>query len=203
MDVLLEPNLAVEVMLDGGWHMSAIVASITEDHVDLRLASEMLEVALLPGDLRWCRATISWHTRMGESRRDGMLMSGPEGLLRMHAIGRPQSVQRRAHVRVPADLVAAVIGDESRVVTRTLDISVGGMTLSPVDSVVPDQLVRFAIGLGDITVTGVGEVVRSTPDGSPVVKFSGLHDLAEREIAAFVERRQRELQTPALSELAS
>ena len=69
--------------------------------------------------------------------------------------------------------------------------------LDPAVERVRRKLVRFAIGLGDITVTGVGEVVRSTPDGSPVVKFSGLHDLAEREIAAFVERRQRELSYPA------
>jgi hypothetical protein len=175
----------------------AIVASVTEDHVDLRLASDTMEPAMLPGDLRFCRATISWHTRMGDARRDGMLMFGPDGLLRMHAIGRTSEVQRRVHARVPADLVAAVIGDDHRVVTRTLDISVGGMMLSPVSSIVPDQLVRFAIGLGDITVTGVGEVVRATPEGSPVVRFSGLHDLAEREIAAFVERRQRELAYPA------
>jgi hypothetical protein len=196
MDVLIEPNLAVDVTLDGGWHLPAIVASVTEDHVDLRLDSETMEPATMPGDLRFCRATMAWSTRMGTASRDGMLVAGPEGLLRLHTIGAEQSLQRRSHVRVPADLVAAIIGEDHRVVTRTLDISVGGMLLSPVTSISHAQPVKFAISLGDVTVTGVGEVVRSSEEGAPAVRFSGLHDIAEREIAAFVEKRRRELAYP-------
>ncbi len=199
MDVLIEPNLAVDVTLDGGWHLPAIVASVTDDHVDLRIDSETMEPASMPGDMRFCRATIAWSTRMGTASRDGMLMAGPDGLLRLHTIGAAQNLQRRSHVRVPADLVAAVIGEDHRVVTRTLDISVGGMLLSPVTSIAPDQPVRFAISLGDVTVTGVGEVVRSTEDGAPAVRFSGLHDLAEQEISAYVERRRRELAYPSVA----
>lgn len=196
MDVLIEPDVEVVVTLDGGWEASAVVMAIRDDQVDLRMVSGTLEPAALPGGISECDARITWETRLGTAQRAGTLTVSADGLLQLDATGRPQSLQRRSHVRVPADLVAAIVGDEHRVVTRTLDISVGGMLLSPVESIVPEQNVRFAIGLGDITVTGNGEVVRETPDGAPAVRFLGLHPLAEHELSAYVDRRRQELASP-------
>lgn len=199
MDVLIEPDVDVVVALEGGWQVPAVVMAVSDNCVDLRMVSDALEPAALPGGLTECEARITWETRLGTAAREGTITVSADGLLRLDASSSEQSLQRRGHVRVPADLVAAIVGEDSRVVTRTLDISVGGMLLSPVDSIVPDQHVRFAIGLGDITVTGNGEVVRETPDGAPAVRFVGLHDLAERELAAFVDQRRRELAAPASS----
>lgn len=197
MDVLIEPDVEVVVTLEGGWTTAAVITSVAEGHVELRTLSDSLEPATLPGDLTECSARMNWETRLGTAERTGMLSATADGLLHLDSIGPPAALQRRAHVRVPADLVAAIVGDEHRVVTRTLDISVGGMLLSPVESIVPNQTVRFAIGLGDITVTGAGEVVRETSDGAPAVRFAPLHELAERELSAFVDRRRRELRSPA------
>lgn len=198
MDVLIEPDVEVAMMLEGGWTAAAVVMSVADDHVELRTLSGALEPASLPGGLSECDAKIRWETRLGIAEREGTLSMCPDGLLRLEANGNPQSLQRRSHVRVPADLVAAIVGDDHRVVTRTLDISVSGMLLSPVESIVPEQNVRFAIGLGDITVTGNGEVVRETPDGAPAVRFVGLHELAEQELSAFVEHRRQELRSPSV-----
>lgn len=199
MDVLIERNLAVTVTLEGGWHLPATVISVTDEHIDLRIASTSRERAVLPGQLGSCDARVSWETRLGTAHRDGIIAPHETGDLRLYATRSPQQVQRRVHARVPADLVAAIVGDDHRVVTRTLDISVGGMLLSPVNAVVPHQMVRFAIGLGEVTVTGVGEVVRTSDEGAPAIRFSGLHGESEHQLEAFVARRRRELAEPVLA----
>jgi len=197
VDVLIERNLAVSVMLEGGWRLPATVIAVTDEHIDMRIASTAHADAVLPGHLQSCKARVAWETRLGTAHRDGMITVRTDGDLRLHAVRQPQHLQRRIHARVPADLVAAIVGDDHRVVTRTLDISVGGMLLSPVSAVVPKQQVRFAIGLGEITVTGVGEVVRTSEEGAPAIRFAGLHGESQREIASFVDRRRRELAEPA------
>ena len=190
MDVLLERGQPVDVVLDGGWSLTVAVASVGLDYVDLAPVDGPLA---LPGETRFCSALMSWRTRLGATQRRGLLVAGPEGTLRLHPHGAALKVQRRQFVRVPAELSTAVIASDRRLVTRTLDVSVGGMLLCPADTLAIDERVRFALDLGEMTISGDGVVVRGTADGARAIEFAELHGGAERALSRFVARRQREL----------
>jgi hypothetical protein len=191
VDVLLDRDQPVDVMLDGGWRLTARVAGVGLDYVDLA-AIEHGALAL-PGELQWCNALMTWRTRLGAAHRRGVLVRGPEGLLRLHPIGAALKVQRRRFVRVPVDLSTAVIAADRRLMTRTVDLSVGGMLISPADTLAIDDDVRFALDLGDLTISGSGRVVRGDSDGLRAVQFEELQGRAERALSRYVAQRQREL----------
>jgi c-di-GMP-binding flagellar brake protein YcgR len=136
---------------------------------------------------------MSWRTRLGAAQRRGLLIHGPQDTLRLHPDGAALKVQRRQFVRVPADLHTAVIAADRRLVTRTLDVSVGGMLVAPADSLVLEEQVRFALDLGDLTISGDGLVVRGTTDGARAVRFGELQGGAERALSRFIAQRQRQL----------
>jgi hypothetical protein len=191
VEVLLERDTPVDITLDGGWHITARVAAVGMEYVDLGPVDEALQ---LPAQLRWCGATIAWKTRIGAAHRRGILVSAPgDGILRLHPVGDPMKVQRRRFVRVPAELSTAVIGADKRLTTRTLDVSVGGMLVAPAETLILDDVVRFALDLGAITVAGDGRVVRGTSDGARGILFCDLHGRAERQLSHYVAQRQREL----------
>jgi hypothetical protein len=191
VDVLLDRDQPVDVVLDGGWRLTARVAGVGLDYVDLA-AIEHGTLAL-PGELRWCNALMTWRTRLGAAHRHGVLVRGPEGLLRLHPIGAALKVQRRRFVRVPVDLSTAVIAADRRLMTRTVDLSVGGMLISPADTLAVDEDVRFALDLGELTISGGGRVVRGDPDGLRAVQFEDLQGRVERALSRYVAQRQREL----------
>jgi PilZ domain len=190
VDVLLDRDQPVDIVLDGGWRLTARVASVGDEHVDLGPIDGPLA---LPGELRWCMATISWRTRVGAAHRRGMLVQGPNKHLRLQSLGEAVRIQRRRFVRVPADLPAALIADDRRLLTRTLDVSLGGMLVSPADSLAIEDTVRFALDLGPLTISGDASVVRGTPEGARGVMFGPLQGAAERALSRFVASRQREL----------
>lgn len=191
MEVLLERDTPVDITLDGGWQITARVAAVGQDFVDLGPVGPPLQ---LPAQLRWCGATMAWRTRLGAAHRRGVLVNAPDaGLLRLHPIGDPMKVQRRRFVRVPAELSTAVIAPDKRLTTRTLDVSVGGMLVAPAETLVLDDVVRFALDLGQITIAGDGRVVRGTSDGARGILFSDLQGRAERQLSHYVAQRQREL----------
>ena len=66
VELLLERHVPVDVMLDGGWRLTAQVMAVGMDHVDLGPLTEPIH---LPAQLRWCGATISWKTRIGAAHR--------------------------------------------------------------------------------------------------------------------------------------
>jgi len=188
---MLERGQPVEVNLDGGWHLTAKVAAVGPDYVDLGPLDEPLQ---LPGALRWCGATIGWRTRIGAAQRHGVLTGGPgTGTLRLTPVGDPLKVQRRQFVRVPAELSTAVIAAERRLTTRTLDVSIGGMLVAPADTLTLDDNVRFALDLGGLTIQGAGLVVRGTQEGARAVRFAELQGRVERALSRFIAQRQREL----------
>jgi hypothetical protein len=195
VEVLLELDQPVDIVLDGGWHLTARVAAVGPDHVDLGPLGAPL---VLPAQLRWCGAVVSWRTRLGAAHRAGVLVGAPGGL-RLHPVGDPMKVQRREFVRVPAELSTAVIAATKRLTTRTLDVSVGGMLVAPADTLVLDDTVRFALDLGSITISGDGQVVRGTSEGARGVRFCDLHGRAERALSHYVAQRQRELIAGSLS----
>jgi hypothetical protein len=190
VEVLLERDQPVDITLDCGWQLTARVASVGLEHVDLGPLTEPLE---LPAQLRWCGATISWRTRIGAAHRRGVLVNGPDDTLRLHPVGDPMKVQRRQFVRVPAELPTAVIAPDKRLTTRTLDVSVGGMLVAPAGTLVLDDTVRFALDLGAITIAGDGRVVRGTSEGTRGIVFADLQGRAERQLSHYVAQRQREL----------
>jgi hypothetical protein len=191
VEVLLERHVPVDVTLDGGWHLTAQVTAVGRDHVDLGPLDAPLA---LPAQLRWCGATIAWKTRIGAAQRRGILVRADQpGCLRLHPIGDPMKVQRRRFVRVPAELSTAVIGPETRLTTRTLDVSVGGMLVAPADTLTLDDSVRFALDLGSISIAGQGRVVRGTAEGARGILFCDLHGRAERQLSHYVAQREREL----------
>jgi hypothetical protein len=191
VEVLLERDTPVDITLDGGWQITARVAAVGPDFVDLGPVDQPLQ---LPAQLRWCGATMAWKTRLGAAHRRGVLVHAPDaGILRMHPIGDPMKVQRRRFVRVPAELSTAVIAPDKRLTTRTLDVSVGGMLVAPAESLALDDTVRFALDLGAITIAGDGRVVRGTTDGARGILFSDLQGRAERRLSHYVAQRQREL----------
>ncbi|WP_187369434.1 PilZ domain-containing protein [Baekduia soli] len=190
MEALLERDQPVEIVLDGGWQVSARVAAVGPDFVDLGPAGRPL---MLPGQLLWCGATVSWRTRIGVAHRHGVLVPRDDGRLRLTPVGDPLRVQRRRFVRVPADLSTAVIASDGRVVTRTQDLSLGGMLLAPADTLALDERVRFALDLGALTISGDGLVVRGTTEGARAVQFSDVQGRVERALSRYVARRQREL----------
>jgi hypothetical protein len=189
VQVLLEKNQPVDIVLDGGWQLTAKVMTVAADHVDLGPIDAPLS---LPGQLRWCGATVSWRTRVGAAQSHGVVVPRADGVLRLHPLGDPLRVQRREHVRVPAELSTAVIGGE-RLLTRTMDVSLGGMLVAPADSLTLEEEVRFALDLGSLTVSGSGRVVRGTAEGARGVCFASLEGGAERALSRFVAQRQREL----------
>ena len=195
MDVLLDRDQPVDVVLDGGWRLTARVASVGLDYVDLGPVDGALA---LPGELRWCHALVSWRTRLGAAHRHGVLVGGPAGLLRLHPIGAALKVQRRRFVRVPVELSTAVIAADRRLMTRTVDLSVGGMLISPADTLAIEDHVRFALDLGALTISGSGTVVRGDPAGLRAVRFEDLEGRSERALSRYVARRQRELLAPTV-----
>jgi hypothetical protein len=190
VDVLLDRDQPVDVVLDGGWHLTARVTAIGDDFVDLGPVDGGLA---LPGDLAWCHALMSWRTRLGAAHRRGVLVDGPDGHLRLQAIGAPLKVQRRGFVRVPVDLATVVIAPDRRLTTRAVDLSVGGMLISPAETLAIDDVVRFALDLGELTVSGSGRIVRGDPDGLRAVQFEELQGRVERALSRYIAQRQREL----------
>ncbi|MBI5104155.1 MAG: PilZ domain-containing protein [Solirubrobacterales bacterium] len=188
MDVLLERAQPVDVVLDGGWRLTAHVANVGLDHVDLSVDGAFE----LPGQLRWCGATIAWRTPGGAAQRRGMLVAHGRGM-RLHSTEGPVNVQRRRFVRVPVEVTAAVIAEDRRLLTRTRDLSIGGMLLTTAETLGVHEHVRFAVELGDTTISGDGEVVRGTAEGSRAVRFEKLDPGAEQAISRFVAERQRSM----------
>jgi hypothetical protein len=190
---LLQREQPVDVVLDGGWRLTARVAAVAGDHVDLGAVDG---IAHLPGQLRSGQATMTWRTRYGAVERRGTLIEVADAPgLRLLTPDEAIPVQRREFVRVPADLPVAVIGESGRLSARTADLSIGGMLLAPPApaSLGLGESVRFVLDLGDLSIRGDGVVVRGDADGTRAVHFDALQGRVERAISRYVARRQREL----------
>ena len=74
MEVLLERDTPVDITLDGGWQITARVAAVGQDYVDLGPVDGPSQ---LPAQLRWCGATMAWKTRLGAAHRRGVLVAAP------------------------------------------------------------------------------------------------------------------------------
>jgi len=188
MHDLLEPGVVADVVLDGGWRRHVHVS----DSGSPIIVRPIEGGALLPGTLTWCPAALEWRVGHRAARLEGMLTAHEAGFA-LTPIGEPHTMQRRRFVRVAAEVPAALVAEDRRVVARTLNVSLGGMLLAGAPDLRVDESLQFALELGGQTVAGTGRVVRGAPDGSRGIMFEGLHGRAERTLARFVTERQRSL----------
>lgn len=187
---MIEAGQLVDVVLDGGWRVPMEVVKVDGGSVDVMGTEGAIT---LPGGLRFCPATLEWRCGFGAARHEGMAFAAAHGGLRLEPSGGPVVVQRRRFVRVRTEVAAAVIApDEQRLLTSTVDLSVGGMLLSNAAGLGMNQRVRFALDLGGATISGEGTIVRGTPDGGRGIAFERLNAASERMLSRYVAERQRE-----------
>ncbi|PTL58149.1 hypothetical protein C7Y72_00025 [Paraconexibacter algicola] len=185
----LEPGVVADVVLDGGWRRHVHVSHAG----DPVLVRSIEGGTLLPGTLRFCPAALEWRVGSRAARLDGVLTAHGDGFA-LTPVGAAHTIQRRRFVRVAAELPAALVAEDRRVLARTRNVSIGGMLLAGVPDLRLDERLRFALELGeDATVAGTGRVVRGAPDGTRGVQFEDLDGRSERALARFVTERQRSL----------
>jgi c-di-GMP-binding flagellar brake protein YcgR len=83
------------------------------------------------------------------------------------------------------------VGEE--LITRTVDLSVGGMLVEQAALLQVDERVRFVIVLPDLgELRGEGDVVRATPFGHRAVRFDPMSRSDEQRLARYVMAQERE-----------
>lgn len=181
-----EPGALADVVLDGGWRQHVVVGGSAGDLVLRPLDG----VAVLPGTLTWCPAALEWREGGRAARITGILTAADDGFT-LTTSAEVRDIQRREFIRVPAEVRAAIVSEDLRIVARTVNISLGGVLLTEAhDLKVGDEL-RFALELGDDTVTVAGRVVRGDLEGTRGVAFERLDPGVERRLARFLADRQR------------
>lgn len=180
-----EPGALADVVLDGGWRQHVVVESA--DEVIVRPIDGL---AVLPGTLTWCPAALEWRQAGRAARLTGVLTAADQGFT-LTTSAEVRDVQRRQFVRVPAEVPAAIVSDDLRVVARTVNISLGGVMLTDAENLRVGEVLRFALELGDDTITVAGRVLRGDLDGTRGVAFEHLDPTAERRLARFLTARQR------------
>jgi hypothetical protein len=147
--------------------------------IDDGLLDEPLEPALL-----------EYTSVRGVIRMRGEATFEQPSLVRFHAQGDAEVIQRRAFVRVhtPQDVVLTDPPVEDSLHAHTIDLSGGGMLLAGADRFATGDSVRFAMGLGDgaAPVCGVARVVRIREDGKRALKFEQIDEGDRQRLIRFV-----------------
>lgn len=186
MSAFPEPGALADIVLDGGWRQHVVVVE-SEGEVVLRPIDGL---ALLPGTLTWCPAALEWREAGRAARVTGVLTAAANGFT-LTTSAEVRDVQRRQFVRVPAEVRAAIVSDDLRIVARTVNISLGGVMLTDAEDLRVGDVLRFALELGDDTITVAGRVIRGDLDGTRGVAFEHLEPAVERRLARFLAARQR------------
>ena len=181
----LQADDLVDLVIEGGWRRPARVTRIGDNAVIVSTTDGSLR---LPGGLAVCAGAIEWGSPNGTLRVQGVLRRGDDGALCLEAAPDSPALQRRRFDRIPAHLSASLIVGRTtrRTLTKTVDLSVGGMLVEAGPGLNVSDRVQFALDLGGATVTGDGEVVRSTADGALAVRFGHLPPTGERTLSQFV-----------------
>ena len=187
MNSFPEPGALADVVLDGGWRQHVVVVQVA-DGVVLRPIDGL---SILPGTLTWCPAALEWRDAGRAARVFGMVTASPDGFTLTTSTA-TQDVQRREFVRVPAEVRAAIVSEDLRIVARTINLSLGGALLTDAGDLRVGDPLRFALELGDgDAITVSGRVVRGDLDGTRGIAFDALDQHVERRLARFLADRQR------------
>ena len=141
-------------------------------------------------------ATLEYATVRGIVRLHGAARFEPSSLVRFHAEGDAEVIQRRAFVRVhtPQEvrLVADPAGDAVRV--YTIDLSGGGMLLSSAPGLRTGDTVDFEIAISEDEpmIEGIAVVVRVQDDGRRALAFDRIDEGDRQRLIHFVFSLLRE-----------
>jgi hypothetical protein len=182
----------IDLVVAGGWRLPVRVEGAT-DPGDVALEA-LAGDAAMPGGVSSCRAALEWRSARGLVRRTGELRV-VDGRLVLTGADEAVIVQRRNFARVRCAVRVAVISERvgKELVTRTVDLSVGGMLVEHATLLGLEERVRFSILLpehGDLE--GEGDIVRATPFGHRAVQFDPLPRGDEQRLARYVMAQERE-----------
>lgn len=182
----------IDLVVAGGWRLPVRVPAATQpgDIVLRPLGGE----AVMPGGVASCAAALEWRSARGLVRRDGMLVVRAGRLVLAEAT-EAVIMQRRNFARVRCAVRVAVMTEEKgeELITRTVDLSVGGMLVEHAALLDLEERVRFSILLPDHgELQGEGEIVRATPFGHRAVQFDPMPRADEQRLARYVMAQERE-----------
>ncbi len=135
-------------------------------------------------------STLEYVSARGIIRLQGEAVFAEDSVVRFHAQGEPELVQRRAFVRVHA--IREVLVDDAipggMLRTQTIDVSGGGMLLYGADRLNLGDEVAFEFRLGDDvrSVQGVARVVRTGADGRRALSFERIDEDDRQRLIRFV-----------------
>lgn len=183
----------IDLVVAGGWRLPVRVRGATEPG-DVMLES-LSGDAVMPGGVGSCAAALEWRSARGLVRREGTLASSL-GQLVLRGADEAVIMQRRNFARVRCAVRVAVLGEQhhaEEVISRTVDLSVGGMLVEHASLLALEERVRFSILLPDHgELQGQGEIVRATPFGHRAIQFDPMPRSDEQRLARFVMAQERE-----------
>lgn len=133
-------------------------------------------------------ATLEYASARGMIRLHGEAVLERPSLIRFHAEGDPQLVQRRQFVRVTTPQRVTLDPAPDASAAHTVDLSGGGMLLHGAPALAPGDRVGFEIRLGgDPTpIVGVAEVVRADEHGRRALAFERIGEADREALIRFV-----------------
>lgn len=183
---------AIDLVVAGGWRLPVRVReAIVAGDVELQ---PLADGAGMPGGVERCPAALEWRSARGLVRREGELTLR-DGRLVLVAADEAVIMQRRNFARVRCAVRVAVMGMAAgeELITRTVDLSVGGMLVEHAALLTIEERVRFSILLPDHgELQGEGEIVRATPFGHRAVQFDPMPRSDEQRLARYVMAQERE-----------
>ncbi|WP_354701782.1 hypothetical protein DSM112329_02115 [Paraconexibacter sp. AEG42_29] len=182
----------IDLVVAGGWRLPVRVPAATlPGDVMLR---PLNDEAVMPGGVTSCPAALEWRSARGLVRRTGELQVRSGRLVLVQA-DEAVIMQRRNFARVRCAVRVAVVSEVAgeELITRTVDLSVGGMLVEHAALLDLQERVRFSILLPDHgELQGEGEIVRATPFGHRAVQFDPMPRGDEQRLARYVMAQERE-----------
>ena len=184
----------IDLVIAGGWRLQVQAQSDDPSEGDVTLVPTS-GPAIVPGGGDEINATLEWRSPRGLVRRQGVLSTNRRGFVLRDA-HEAVVMQRRNFARVRCAVRVNVAGEanaDQELITRTVDLSVGGMLVEQAAMLQVDERIRFTINLLDDTaVHGEGTVVRATQFGHRAIRFDPFARQDEQTIARFVFAQERE-----------
>lgn len=183
----------IDLVIAGGWRLTVRTHSDDPSQGDVRLLP-VGGPAVIPGDGDTIDATLEWRSPRGLVRRQGVLRADVRGFVLADA-HEAVVMQRRNFARVRCAVRVKVHGTEADqdLITRTVDLSVGGMLVEQAALLSVGERVGFTLNLpDDEVVKGEGTIVRATQFGHRAIQFDPFPRADEQKVARFVFAQERE-----------